>query len=48
MALHKNAEIAHGSIRFSFGRENDIKDVDKLVESLKNCINILRSISPLT
>lgn len=48
MALHKNAEIAHGSIRFSFGRENNIEQIDNLVEVLAREINILRNMSPLS
>ncbi len=48
MALHKNPEIAHGSIRFSFGRENSLEQVDRLVEVLIKEIDILRKISPLS
>lgn len=48
MALHKNPEIAHGSIRFSFGRENKIQQIDKLVDVLIKEIDILRKISPLS
>ncbi|MCR4421006.1 MAG: cysteine desulfurase [Exilispira sp.] len=48
MALHKKPEIAHGSIRFSFGRENKIEQVDKLIEILVKEIDILRKISPLS
>jgi len=48
MALHKKPEIAHGSIRFSFGRENNIEQVDTLIEVLVKEIDILRRISPLS
>ena len=47
MALYNDPELAHGSIRFSFGRENTRDDVDKLVAVLKKEIGYLRSISPL-
>ncbi|MFN3410927.1 MAG: cysteine desulfurase family protein [Exilispira sp.] len=48
MALHKNPEIAHGSIRFSFGRENNIEQIDNLVQVLAREITILRNMSPLS
>lgn len=48
MALYKNPELAHGSIRFSFGRENKIEQVDKLVEVLIKEVEFLRKISPLS
>lgn len=48
MALHDDAESAHGSIRFSFGRENTKEDADKTVAVLKETVSFLRSISPLT
>lgn len=47
MALHGEAETAHGSIRFSFSHLNTMDDVDKTVEALKETITFLRSISPL-
>jgi cysteine desulfurase len=47
MALYNDPELAHGSIRFSFGRENTRDDVDRLVTVLKKEIGYLRSISPL-
>ena len=40
-------ERAHGSIRFTFGRYNTIKDVDAVVQALAEVIPELRSISPL-
>lgn len=48
MALYKDPELAHGSIRFSFGRENKIEEVDKLVEILIKEVDFLRKISPLS
>ncbi len=40
-------EFAHGSIRFSFGRENTQADVDKVLEVLPPIIAQLRKMSPL-
>jgi cysteine desulfurase len=40
-------ERAHGSIRFSFGRFNDMDEVDVVVEALSSIIRELRIISPL-
>ncbi len=41
-------EIAQGSIRFSFGKNNSKADIDYVVEKLANAVEKLRSISPLT
>ena len=40
-------ERAHGSIRFTLGRYNNLKEIDKLIETLKEIISELREISPL-
>jgi cysteine desulfurase len=40
-------ERAHGSIRFTFGRYNTMKDADAVVDALTEVIPELRSISPL-
>ena len=40
-------EKAHGSIRFSFGRDNTEEDVDYTVDKLKEIVNKLREMSPL-
>ncbi|MBN2433767.1 MAG: cysteine desulfurase [Spirochaetes bacterium] len=48
MALHNDPETAHGSIRFSFSRENSMEDVQATAAALKKTIDFLRSISPLT
>lgn len=40
-------ERAHGSIRFTFGRYNTVKDVDAVVDTLAEVVKELRSISPL-
>lgn len=45
MAMKADPEIAHGSIRFSFGLDNTISDVDYVMECLPNIIENLRQIS---
>ncbi|MBR2385157.1 MAG: cysteine desulfurase, partial [Clostridia bacterium] len=40
-------ELAHGSIRFSFGKHNTVEEIDYAVESLKKAIERLRNMSPL-
>ena len=40
-------EIAQAAIRFSFGRENTMEDVEYLVEILPEIVSRLRSMSPL-
>ena len=39
--------LAHGSIRFSFGKHNTIEEIDYAVDSLKNAVERLRQMSPL-
>lgn len=39
--------LAHGSIRFSFGKHNTVEEIDYAVEELKNSVNKLREMSPL-
>lgn len=46
-ALGVNDEIARGSIRFSFGKDNTEADVDYVVEVLSRAVARLRSLSPL-
>ena len=46
-AMGVTNEMAQGSIRFSFGRSNNIEDVDYIVDILAKEVNRLRSISPL-
>lgn len=45
LATGLDAEYAHGSIRFSFGRENTEKDVDYILKVLPKVIQKVRSIS---
>jgi len=40
-------ERAHGSIRFTFGRYNTMKDADAVVQTLAGIVQELRNISPL-
>lgn len=40
-------ERAHGSIRFTLGRYNNLKEIDKLIKTVKEIISELRKISPL-
>lgn len=46
-ALGVNDEIARGSIRFSFGKDNTDSDVDYAVEVLVQAVERLRTLSPL-
>ena len=40
-------EVAHGSIRFTFGKENTVEEVDYTVDKLKEIVDRLRAMSPL-
>jgi cysteine desulfurase len=40
-------ERAHGSIRFTFGRYNTMRDVNAIIKTLAGVVKELRSISPL-
>lgn len=44
-ALGGNEDLARSAIRFSFGRENSMKDVERLLEVLPASIEKLRSLS---
>jgi cysteine desulfurase len=46
-ALGHNDELARGSIRFSFGKDNTDEDVDYVVEVLVAAVARLRELSPL-
>ena len=47
-ALGVDDELARGSIRFSFGKDNSVDDVDYAVEVLVKAVERLRALSPLT
>ncbi|MBV9959273.1 MAG: cysteine desulfurase [Acidobacteria bacterium] len=46
-ALGRNDELARGSIRFSFGKDNTEEDVDYMLEVLPRAVENLRRLSPL-
>jgi cysteine desulfurase len=46
-ALGLNDELARGSIRFSFGKDNSEEDVDYALEALERAVERLRQLSPL-
>jgi cysteine desulfurase len=47
-ALGRNDELARGSIRFSFGKDNTEADVDYVLEVLPRVVEKLRQLSPLS
>jgi cysteine desulfurase len=47
-ALGHNDELARGSIRFSFGKDNNNEDVDYTIDVLVRAVEKLRALSPLT
>ena len=47
LALGLPEELAHGSIRFSFGKHNTVDEIDYAVEELKKAVERLRAMSPL-
>ena len=47
LALGVEEALAHGSIRFSFGKHNTIEEIDYAVDVLKNAVDRLRKMSPL-
>lgn len=46
-ALGRDDELARGSIRFSFGKDNTEEDVDYVLEKLTGSVDRLRQLSPL-
>ena len=47
LSLGLPEELAHGSIRFSFGKHNTMEEVDYAVETIKTSVQRLRQMSPL-
>ncbi len=45
-ALGRNDELARGAIRFSFGAENTLEDVEYVLEVLPKAVENLRRLSP--
>jgi len=48
LAIGLPHEIAHGSLRLSFGDDNTQEDADKVLEVLPGIVKRLRAMSPLT
>jgi cysteine desulfurase len=46
-ALGRNDELARGAIRFSFGKDNNEQDVDRVLNVLTGVVEKLRALSPL-
>ena len=46
-ALGRSDELAHSSLRFSFGRFTTMDEVDKAIAQLRNSVTRLRELSPL-
>ncbi|WP_206812671.1 cysteine desulfurase NifS [Paradesulfitobacterium ferrireducens] len=47
LAMRMPHEIAHGSLRFSLGRQNTEEDIDYVLEQLPKIVERLRMMSPL-
>ncbi|MDR2047763.1 MAG: cysteine desulfurase [Clostridiales bacterium] len=47
LALGTRIELAHGSLRFSFGKDNTVDEIDYAVDALKKKVSDLRAMSPL-
>ncbi len=47
LALGVEEALAHGSIRFSFGKHNTVEEVDYAVQTIKEAVERLRAMSPL-
>lgn len=46
-AIGRPDELAHSSIRFSFGRYTTEEDIDRVLAQIKDAVNKLRELSPL-
>ncbi|MBI4297296.1 MAG: cysteine desulfurase NifS, partial [Chloroflexi bacterium] len=47
MAMGVPVEMAHGSIRFTFGWDNTDEDVDYVLSAMPDVVERLRAMSPL-
>jgi cysteine desulfurase len=48
LALGSSHELAHGSLRFTLGRETTEEEIDRVLEVLPRIVAKLRAMSPLT
>lgn len=48
LAIGIDPELAHGSLRFTFGRDNQETDVDRVLDALPPIVERLRAMSPLS
>ena len=47
LAIGRPHEIAHGSLRISFCESNTEEEVERIIKSVKEVVEYLRSISPV-
>jgi len=47
LSIGLSHEVAHGSLRFTFGKDNTEEDVDFIVEKLEGIVKKLRDMSPI-
>lgn len=47
LAIGLSHEVAHGSLRLTFGHENTLEEIDYVVDKLKEIVERLRFMSPL-
>jgi cysteine desulfurase len=47
LAIGLSHEVAHGSLRLTFGRDNTMEEIDFVVDKLKEIVERLRFMSPL-
>lgn len=47
-ALGRNDELARGAIRFSFGKNNTMEDIEYVLEILPKAVDNLRKLSPIS
>ncbi|MBS3764330.1 MAG: aminotransferase class V-fold PLP-dependent enzyme, partial [Planctomycetes bacterium] len=46
-AMGLDPAVAHGSLRFSLGRDNTEEEIDRVIEALPRIVQRLRDMSPL-
>ena len=47
-ALGHGDDVARNAVRFSFGKDNTVEDIDRLFDVLPNAVETLRKLSPRT